>query len=159
MRLPYLIVAVLLSACAGLPKTLDPTGVDRWLTPGRAIDDIEAARNTRVLWGGVIIQANNLKDHTQLEVLAYPLDARGRPNTDAEAGERFLLVRPGYLETADYAPGRVLSATGTILELREGRVGEARYRYPVMRAEQVHLWPKYGRQKTQTHFGIGVIIH
>jgi len=104
----------------------------------------------------------NLEQGTRLEVLSYPLDSRGRPEQDASPKGRFLLQREGYLEPVDYAPGRLITAVGAVTGVEEGKVGDAPYRYPLMQAEQLHLWPKpesYRRQTPQVHFGIGVILH
>src|SRR4051812_8154911 len=68
----------LLSGCATSPKW-DVGAVDKNLTPAKAVTDMAAARGRIVQWGGVIIGAQNLKDATQVEVLAYPLDKSGRP--------------------------------------------------------------------------------
>lgn len=150
-----------LVACATGPD-LDLTGVDRTLTPARAAADIKAARNQRVLWGGVLVQARNLKDATQLEVLGYPVDGKGKPKRNEPPQHRFLATHKGYLETADYAPGRMVTVVGTVTGTEEGKVGEARYVYPVVAAEQVYLWPREeerrGSTDPQIHFGVGVIF-
>jgi outer membrane lipoprotein len=155
--LPVL-TGLLLIACA-TPPPLDTNGVDPALTPSKALVDIEAARNHRVHWGGVIVQSKNLKDTTQIEVLAYPLDKSGIPNTEAEPQARVLVMQAGYLETADYRQGRLVSVVGAIAGIREGAVGEAQYSYPVVNALQLHLWPKQTKPRTGTdvHFGIGII--
>lgn len=149
--------AVLLAACASAPP-LDISAVDPNLTPDRAVANIEAARGQRVAWGGVIINTRNLKDTTEIEVLGFPLDRSARPDTGANPQRRFLLVREGYLEPADYRNGRLISAVGTITGIREGKVGEAPYVYPVLQAEQLYLWPIDDRRRTdpRVHFGVGI---
>ena len=52
----------------------------------------------RVEWGGTIIAVSNQRDSTELEVLAYPLTADGRPDVAAPSSGRFVAVRPGFLE-------------------------------------------------------------
>lgn len=154
-RLALLFVStMLLGACATAPE-FNLAGVDRTLTPA-GVTDLAAARDKRVLWGGLILGGRNLKDSTQLEVLAYPLDSDGRPDADAATLGRFLLVRAGYLEKLDYAPGRQLTAVGPVTELVKARIGEADYQYPLMRAEQLHLWPRRTGREPQMHFGVGV---
>lgn len=159
-RILLSIVALALSGCASAPK-FDLTDVNRELTPARAAANIDAVRNQRVLWGGVIVASRNLKDATQLEVLGYPLGRDGKPKRDDAPQHRFLITQSGYLETADYAEGRLVSAVGTVTGTEEGKVGEARYVYPVLNAAQLHLWPRetYSRpSEPQIHFGVGVIF-
>lgn len=155
-----LVSLVLLAACASAPK-FDLAGVDRELTPARAATNIETVRNQRALWGGVIVASRNLKNATELEVLGYPLSRDGKPKPNEAPQHRFLVTQPGYLETADYAAGRLLSALGTVTGTQDGKVGEARYVYPVLSASQLHLWPREARARSsepQIHFGVGVIF-
>lgn len=155
------VIVGLLSSCASAPK-FDTAGVDRGLTPGAAADRGANVVGTRIQWGGVIVATRNLPQSTQLEVLAYPLERNGEPDTTGTPRGRFLLVEDGYLEPVDYAPGRAVTAVGTVTGVEQGRVGEADYRYPVVDAAQLHLWPKqapYRRRDPNVHFGIGVILH
>jgi outer membrane lipoprotein len=160
-RSPVLIALLLslcLAACAGRPP-LDMAGVDESLTIQGTLGDVEGARNRRVFWGGVIVNTANLKDATQIEVLAYPLDRGGRPQDSARPYGRFLAVRDGYLETGVYAQGRLLTVVGPVTGTRKGKVGEAPYTYPLVAAEQLHLWPKEpDYSEPRFHIGIGVIF-
>jgi starvation-inducible outer membrane lipoprotein len=95
------------------------------------------------------------------EVVGYPLDSENRPNRDAAPTGRFIVIHAGYLETADYAPGRLITAVGLFTGTRSGTVGEAKYVYPVLKASRMKLWPPYaGRSQPSFQFGVGVgIIH
>jgi outer membrane lipoprotein len=155
------LLAFVLSGCATGSK-FNTAGVDKSVTPGSPTGDILAVKGRRVQWGGTIIGTTNLKDATQIEVLGYPLEDNGRPEIDSAALRRFLVLYNGYLESVDYAPGRLLTAVGSIVEAREGKVGGTNYLYPVVAAEQLYLWPReryydYYREPT-FHFGIGVGI-
>lgn len=151
------IVGLLCTACATRPP-LDLAGVDAGLTPARAAADIGSARTRKVEWGGVIVSAENLRDRTRLEVLAYPLDHSARPELDRAPLGRFILEKAGYLETLDYAPGRLLTAVGLVTGIRDGTVGQTAYRFPLISAEQLHLWPVWtpdnGRPRIQFGFGV-----
>lgn len=158
---PLLAIAapvMLIAACATTPP-IDVASADPTLTPDRALVDIASARGRRVAWGGTVVGLRNLKDTTEVEVLGYPLESDARPDTAAAPQRRFLFVREGYLEEADYRSGRLVSAAGTVSEIREGKVGEAKYVYPVLQAEQVYLWPTYEEPRgPNVQFGIGVIF-
>ena len=156
--LTTLFTLLLLSACSSKP-ILPTAGVDLKLKPNQVIVSAKPLDGTRVLWGGVIINSTNLSDKTRLEVLAYPLNEKQRPQTDKAAGSRFLAYQQGYLETADYAAGRQVSMVGIIGDIEEARLGEHRYTYPTIDIEQLHLWPlKPQESDTKLHFGIGVIF-
>lgn len=154
-----LLFAILLAACATSPR-FDTTGIDVSLTPKLAVSKNQTLQGVPVFWGGVIITSNNLKDVTQLEVLAYPLDSNQRPASEQAPLGRFLAVKEGYLETADFAPGRLITLTGTLGDKRIGRVGEAEYIYPVVNINQLHLWFSRGASvEPQVQFGFGLMIH
>lgn len=152
-----LLSTLLLSACAGGPKFV-MDDVDTALTPKQAVAEAEMHHGKRVLWGGTIINSTNLSGKTRLEVLAYPLDSDHYPQTGQEPYGRFLLFRGGYLETVDYAPGRRISMVGRLDGIRSGKLDQTQYTYPVVLAEQLHLWPKGGQNKPRIHFGIGVMF-
>ena len=95
-----------------------------------------------VRWGGTLVEATNLADRTELTIIAYPLDRCGVPRLGQEPMGRFIASVPGYLETADYRPGRPLTVTGLITDRREGRVGDAPYRFPLLSNAKVRWWPE-----------------
>ena len=154
-----LLTTIILVACASSPS-FDTAGIDTSLTPKQAVDRSQALQGEPVLWGGVVLVSTNLKDSTQLEILAYPLDSNQRPNREQNPLGRFLAVHEGYLETADYAQGRLITVRGTLANKRIGRVGEAEYTYPVVSIDQLHLWSKQSdSSEPQIQFGIGVMFH
>ena len=149
-----------LAGCASSPE-FDDTGLNRSLTPTQAAERGETVVGERVLWGGTIVDSRNLEANTRLEVLAYPLNDWERPRSSASAQGRFLVMKSGYVETADYAPGRQVTVVGVVEALQDGRIGESRYTYPVVRAEKLHLWSEdEGRRSSgpRVNFGIGVIF-
>jgi outer membrane lipoprotein len=152
------VIAALLGACATAPK-FDMAGVNTATTPSDAAR-VDSTRGTKVLWGGTIVHSKNLEQGTQLEVLAYPLDSRQRPITSREPLGRFIVEHPSYLETVDYAAGRLLTLIGTVTGTKQGKIDEASYTYPAVASEQLHLWSKSGEDSgPRLHFGVGVMFH
>ncbi len=115
---------------------------------------------SRMVWGGEIIRVENLPARTRIEILAYPLDGNERPLLDEPSQGRFLVEQEGYLEAADYPSRRLVTVLGVLKRRVDGRVGDAPYRYPLLEAEQIHLWPlrRRGLEWGGIHFGIGVTI-
>lgn len=151
-----LLVALLLSACAGSP-TYDAGGAERGLTPRDVVARPGTTTGRNVLWGGVILSTVNLEDSTQIEVLAYPLDTDARPRTDHAPQGRFILERAGQLDPAGYGEGRLLTVAGTVTGTVAGRVGEADYTYPVIHARQLTQWPEFRTSPgVRPFFSIGV---
>lgn len=160
--LSCLAIGLLLNACATMP-TFDTHGADKTLIPAEAVQQQASLAGRSVAWGGVIIQSANLQDRTRLEILAYPLDSANRPNTNASPTGRFLAERPGYLETVNYAPGRLVTVVGPLEGTRTGRIGETEYAYPVVEAQRIQLWRPADEYYTEprVHFGVGVgvLVH
>lgn len=143
-----------LSACATPPLNDEVVSVQ--LTPEQIRQQPEAAKGT-VIWGGVIVSSVNLMDRTQFEVLAYPLDRHQRPATEQKSLGRFLLQSPDYIETENYAPGRELTAIGSLQGLTKGEVGNAKYQYPTVTVSDVHLWhTDHSHEKPRFIFGISL---
>ena len=165
MKRPERIVILLLSisfllACAAGPGFhLDNVGPE--LTAPRDVVSMQPfPQGKRIVWGGQIIGMKNLVDRSRIELLAYPLDGRQRPILDEPSMGRFLVDKRGFLEPADYAPGRLLTVTGKLLERVQGKVGEAPYDYPLVEADVLYLWsqPSEGLSWRGIRFGIGISI-
>lgn len=152
-----LLTTLLLGACASGPRY--PTeGVELAVTPQQAISEAATLRDKRILWGGMIINSTNLATQSRLEILAYPLDSNQYPQTDSAPLGRFLLFKSGYLETVDYAPGRLVTVRGLLGGTQSGMVGETRYNYPLVKSGDIYLWPRSGRSEPRVHFGVGVVF-
>ncbi|MBE0510317.1 MAG: Slp family lipoprotein [Chromatiales bacterium] len=156
-QLVPLLLLLLLSACSSRPE-FDTSKVALGLTPQQAISEASQQIGKEVLWGGMILHANNLADGARLEVLAYPLDGSQAPRLNEPPLGRFLLRHDGYLETIDYAPGRRITVHGALLRIEDGVVDQSPYRFPVVQSQQLHLWPRGEPQQPRVHFGIGVVI-
>jgi outer membrane lipoprotein len=150
---------LLVSACASTPR-FDQTGVNLSLAPKVAAAQPTGGKNNRIIWGGTIVESHNEIEFTELEVLAYPLDAQQRPKSSSTPEGRFRARRNGYLETADYAPGREITLTGVLQNPVADRVGEASYVFPVVEVDQLQLWNREtaAYSNPNVHFGIGVVI-
>ena len=157
-RLYLPVFFALLSGCASTPE-FDTSQVDRSLTPQSVIAEPEVSRGKVALWGGTILDTRNLKQATQIEVLAYPLNASNQPKLESKPLGRFIIKHSGYLEPTTYAQGRQLTVLGSISGSQDGTVGETSYTYPVISDSQLHLWPQTSeRNRSNVHFGIGVGI-
>ncbi len=160
MRMVALVVLLAtLAGCAGGPR-FATRDVDTHLTPATVAAGSTDYTATRVVWGGVIVATHNLPDYTELEVLSYPLDDSQRPDTAGAAQGRFLARYPHYLETMDYAPGRRITISGTLEKVLPGKVGEAPYRFPLIKTDALYLWPRADAvpSSPQFHFGVGVVF-
>lgn len=156
-KLLFLVMISQLMSCASTPD-FDTTQVNRSLTPQSVIAEPESSRDKIALWGGTILDTRNMKDMTQIEVLAYPLSSSHRPLLESKPLGRFLIQHKGYLEATSYAQGRQLTVLGSVSGSQSGKVGDSTYNYPVISSTQLHLWSQSDepRNRTSFHFGVGV---
>jgi outer membrane lipoprotein len=154
-----LLAMTALSACASRPVvTARSTPLAEF--PYQVAEAPDRFGNSEVVWGGLIIDVDNAADHTEVTVLAYPLDTGQRPLMRAPTQGRFIALLPGYVERYDYAEGRYLTMNGKLDGSRVGRVEQHDYVFPLVQADHVHLWPNgFQFDGPRWHFGLGVGIH
>jgi len=155
VRCLTLMFLLLLSACSTTVQR--PVMGERDVTPRMALQDPDSLQSKVLEWGGAIVESRNLPDTTELQILAYPLTKNGRPDLDESPTGRFIAVAKGYLEPADYQTGRQVTLSGTLDGIRKGKVGEADYLFPVLRLNELMLWPQPSGStpRTGVHFGFG----
>ena len=155
----FFLITILLFAwlggCATSPE-FDTTGVDNSLTPQSVIAEPANSKGKMAIWGGSILSTRNLETTTQIEVLAYPLNASHKPMLDSTPLGRFIIEHKGYLEPATYKKGLSISVLGEVSKVQKGKVGESDYTYPVLSARKIYLWVPGNDPQTSFHFGIGV---
>lgn len=157
-EIQYFILLILLTACATQPN-FNTHDVVSDLSISKAVANIDNYTGKKIIWGGVIISSINIEKGTQIEILAYPLDGNFKPEIYSQSLGRFIVTTPQYLETYDYAQGKLLSVAGEIKTARQGRIGEVDYMYPIVEATQFHLWKSTDGDTGGTfHLGIGVMF-
>ena len=138
--LAVLLVGIaVLNGCASQPGCVTPVGASG-LTPA-SVGSLGQGEGAVVTWGGVIADTRNLATETEIETIGYRLDRCGKPTTSGQPVGRFIARQTGFLEPSDYRTGRRITVTGRIAGVRDGQVGEASYRFPLLDDAVVRLWP------------------
>lgn len=153
-----LLAAICLAATGCATSPLDTSGVTSRATPSQVVEAMPGSRGERVQWGGQIVSIVNRDQSTHIEVLSYPVARDGFPNSYRKPTGRFVLEHRGFLEPVDYAPGRTVTVVGTVDSLIETSVGEAVFVVPLVRADQLKLWPEGYGERSRSGFGFGVGI-
>jgi len=128
-----IICVALLAAGAPVPAAPGPS-------LGQALADMDRHYGRRVQWGGLVAALHQGAQGSWVEVLAYPLDGRGRPRLERAPVGRFLVHVPGPLDPRRYQPGRAIAVEGVVKAEVAGEVGGKRVRLPVLRGERDRLW-------------------
>ncbi len=157
LPLSAVLLACTLTACAPAPlyKTNTPTVA---AVPFQVAEAPERFVNSEVIWGGRIVQVKNFADHSEIELLAYPLDSSQRPKANDSGNGRFIAVLSGYAEPLDYPAGGLMTISGMLNGSRAGKVGEADYVFPLVRVAQSHVWSaeEMTKGRSNVHFGLGL---
>lgn len=156
LRLAAAAALLALAGCAPAP-IYKATGTIA-AAPFNVAQTPERYANAPVVWGGRVVAVHNLADHSEIEVLAYPLDGSQRPKADDSGIGRFIATMPGYVEPMDYPPGALMTIDGQIAGSRAGKVGEAPYVFPLVKVNQSHVWTasELSSGKNNVHFGVGL---
>ncbi|MBE1161700.1 Slp family lipoprotein [Dyella sp. 7MK23] len=151
------VAALALAACA--PAPIYPvTAATVTVTPAQAAHAPEQYAKGAVIWGGSVIEVRNFPDHTEIEVLAYPLDSSQRPQPNAQGLGRFIAIYAGYLEAFNYPNGSLVTISGQLDGSRSSAVDQAAYVYPLVNVAQFHRWTaaELRAGHPDIHFGVGV---
>ncbi|MCO6427326.1 Slp family lipoprotein [Nitrosomonas communis] len=132
---------VLLGGCTSLPPAIKDFPVTN--VPYHTLSqNIEAYKDTPLRWGGVIIDVENEKDFTLVQVLFYPLDYKGYPQLNKESEGRFVIESSEFLDPAVYAKDSEITVAGTLKGDIERTIGNKIIRVPLISATAIYLWPK-----------------
>ena len=140
-----LAAVMLLAGCASYPDLPDairnpPPGDAP--TPSQVSAEPDTYQGLQVRWGGTLLEVRNQSQESWLEVLAYPLERSGRPETSEAATGRFFARVQGFVDPAVFSRGREVSVAGTLGEAVGQKIGGHEYRYPVVDASAHYLWPR-----------------
>jgi outer membrane lipoprotein len=149
-----LFMALFLNACTTTGSTSVPAVTPKSLS--LSVD--QSVKGQDFTWGGSVLSLKNLKNHSLVEVMAYPLDSNGQPDAGGTPLGRFLADYPGFLEPMEFPSGQLVTVTGPLLGYRDGKVGEADYHYPALQADQIKRWNAQSQHlynKPSVSFGFG----
>jgi outer membrane lipoprotein len=149
-------LAACLSGCVTAPAFESVPAASAPL-PYTVVEAPERWMDHPVLWGGMILEVKNFERHTEIEMLAYPLDRKQAPRLELADEGRFIAILPGYVESRDYPAGRFMTLIGRITGERRGSLRNAPYVWPEVAVERQHLWPRDFREpKARFSIGVGV---
>lgn len=152
---PLLLAALFaLGGCAVAPA-FEALPADPAPAPYTVMEQPQRWLDQPVVWGGMILDVKNFARHSEIELLAYPLDDKQRPMLELADQGRFIAIVPGYTEAEDFAPGRFVSLIGEITGGREAPLRNETYYWPEVAVTRLKVWPRDFRQN-QRRFSIGI---
>jgi len=149
------VCASLLAACATPAPFVAPPPASPpvW----RVAENPDRYQDAEVLWGGMIIEIKHEARFTELDMLGFPLDRKQQPMAEQADEGRYILIVGGFLDPADYAPGRFITFPGRVTGARRGTLRGEPYVWPMLDTLDPHLWPRDFREPgKQYSIGVGV---
>ena len=137
-----LAAGLLLGGCVSAFPEEALRAVNRALSLEELRRDPAAYVNQRVLLGGEILATRPRVGETEIEVLSRRLRGDDTPERSDRSDGRFLVKTPEFLDPAVYAEGRRVTVVGRVTGGEERTIGELPYRYPVIAADRIRLWPR-----------------
>lgn len=160
LAVPAALLMLALAGCAPAP-IYKATANNVAVPPSQVAREPERYGTSDVIWGGRIVKVSNFADHSEIEILAYPLDGSQRPQSNDTGNGRFIAAMPGYVESLDYPAGGLVTVAGRINGTRASNVGQASYTFPLVTVNQSHVWTAKemsgGHPNVSFGLGVGVI--
>jgi len=152
------LVAGWLSGCASAkPLPSSPDSIVSAVLPSDA--QSSDTTGSLVRWGGTIASIENTADGLSvLEIVSRPLYGGGRPIHNDRSAGRFIAETADFLDPEIVKIGRDMTLVGTVSEVRDGKIGDADYRFPVVSIDTYRYWkpqPRLPAYRRHHLFGYG----
>jgi outer membrane lipoprotein len=135
------LLAALLSGCASYPIAKNLREQAQPLTLTQVTANPKTTRGAMVIWGGRIIKTVNDTNGSAIYVLQRPLSRKEKPaDDDVFTGGRFIVISRESLDPATYPTGGLITVAGQLSGVRNERLQNTPYAYPMVDIKQVHLW-------------------
>ena len=106
------------------------------------LQEPEAHVGQKIILGGYILETVNQPESSVLTILQAPLDNQNKPKSQDLSEGRFLVQTEKFLDPEIYNKNRKITVGGNVLGGRSQPLGDRSYRYPVIGAEEIHLWER-----------------
>lgn len=112
MRSCLLLFCLFLGACAAPIVNKDIGATE--ITYSQALQGLNSNEDVLVRWGGVIVEVENEKEFSILQVKFYPLNYLGRPQLDILSEGHFVIKGAEFPNPVVYAKNMEITVVGTL---------------------------------------------
>ena len=102
----------------------------------------DEAKGRVFILGGVIVNTTATKEGSLIEAIYVPVNSWGYLKSLSASTERFMAIQRGgrLLDPLIYGNKREITLAGEFIGMREGKIGELEYSYPLFDIKEIHLW-------------------
>ncbi|WP_221798852.1 Slp family lipoprotein [Oceanobacter mangrovi] len=134
---------LLLAGCASYPSSIEVANPKTLPTMQQLMNNPQQYQGQTVVLGGELVSTTNENNATELEILQIPLWNSGKPRAEKDNSSGRFRARLNYfVDPQIYQPGRLVSIRGVFTGIEEGSIGEHQYRFPMIQADGIELWPQ-----------------
>lgn len=153
-----LIAAVLLLAAGCGPVISENVlkTVDRDIEFRSVVADPARYNGRSVVFGGTILNIENLEGVTVMEVVQEGLNSQLKPVDRGESAGRFLVKFDRFVDPAIFSAGKRITVAGVVTGTETRPLGKGNYRYPVIEPKEHYLWEPSDYDRGSPRIGIGI---
>ena len=153
-----LIAAVLLLAAGCGPVISENVlkTVDRDIEFRSVVADPARYNGKSVVFGGTILNIENLEGVTVMEVVQEGLNSQLKPVDRGESAGRFLVKFDRFVDPAIFSAGKRITVAGVVTGTETRPLGKGNYRYPVIEPKEHYLWEPSDYDRSEPRIGIGI---
>ena len=96
--------------------------------------------SAKIYWLVEVIGVSNTNQGGQLEVLQFTLDYTGFPIEISKSAGRFIATSPGFIDSAIYEAGRLVTIAGEVKGKKISVLEGANYSYPIISIKEIFAW-------------------
>lgn len=135
-----LLANLVLSGCFHVISRQALSAVTPCVGVAELLETPQAHIGKSLLLGGLIVANSSGLGNTTLEIIPWQLDHFGEPVAYENGEDRFLAVSDQLLPAELYAPGRLVTLTGTVIGIESCPLDGIPHDYPLLRVGEVYLW-------------------
>lgn len=142
----FVVIALTMSGCAIVPQQIDVDDTSSLINfeqisqqPNKA-PDTATQHDKKARWGGKIVSVQNKKEVSEIEIVFFPENRFGKPQTGSPSVGRFKAVVTGFIDPLVFEQGRLITIVGQVSDSQTGVIGEQEYIYPTLNAKGYYMW-------------------
>lgn len=140
-----IILLAVLAGCATVPDELEVDQNTSLISFDTVINSEDMPVGEKARWGGKIVSVENKKDVSEIEVVFFPENRTGKPQTNLASSGRFKVVVNGFVDPLVFEQGRLITVVGEVGQTHSGIIGEQSYDYPTVNAVGYYMWKESTR--------------
>ncbi|ELY4573614.1 Slp family lipoprotein [Cronobacter turicensis] len=140
MRCGFLALSVLLlGGCVSVPDAIKGTSPTPQQDLVRVMNAPQLYIGQEARFGGRVVNVDNEKGKTRLEIATLPLDSAARPLLGQPSRGRIYADVGGFLDPVDFR-NQLVTVVGPITGTADGKIGASPYKFMVMQVNGFKRW-------------------